>query len=245
MALSKRTLAKFCPFLNLDNGNTRGSLDGPLPQSSRRNVSDSDATVSTDPGRILGAFRVSSGTRAEWLLSPTPSHQPERGAGRVPGRGSGSHLLQLILSGEAAGHRADEAGEGEGAAAIAAGQGGECEGHAGAHSQRRSREHSALSSHTCLPPWPSNMAHLCPLYARPEPAAFHAYRQTSTINPSHSLLKEPLPVALDEVPDQRLADDVVGNVVDGGGGVLPPDVIGVQGIAQVPVRTGLWVPGHG
>ena len=52
-----------------------------------------------------------------------------------------------------------------------------------------------------------------------------------------SLLKEFLPVASDEVPGQRLPDDVAGNAGDGGGGVLLPDEVGVQGVTQVPVRS--------
>ena len=52
-----------------------------------------------------------------------------------------------------------------------------------------------------------------------------------------SLLKEFLPVAPDEVPGQRLPDDVAGNAGNGGGGILLPDEAGVQGVTQVPVRS--------
>ena len=52
-----------------------------------------------------------------------------------------------------------------------------------------------------------------------------------------SLLKEFLPVAPDEVPGQRLPDDIAGNAGNGGGGILLPDEVGVQGVTQVPVRS--------
>ena len=48
-----------------------------------------------------------------------------------------------------------------------------------------------------------------------------------------SLLKEFLPVAPDEVPGQRLPVDIAGNAGNGGGGVLLPDAVGVQGSGSV------------
>lgn len=51
---------------------------------------------------------------------------------------------------------------------------------------------------------------------------------------SHSLLKQFLPVASDKIPDQRLPGHVAGDADDGGGGVLLPDVVRVQGVTQVP-----------
>lgn len=53
-----------------------------------------------------------------------------------------------------------------------------------------------------------------------------------------SLIEELLPVDLDEVPGQGFPDDVAGDAADGGGGVLLPDELGVQGVVQVPVRAG-------
>lgn len=38
----------------------------------------------------------------------------------------------------------------------------------------------------------------------------------------------------DKVPGQRLSDDILGDVDDGGGGVLFPDQAGVQSVLQVP-----------
>ena len=51
-----------------------------------------------------------------------------------------------------------------------------------------------------------------------------------------SLLKELLPVALDKIPGQRLPDDIAGNAVNSGGGVLLPNEVRVQGVTQVPLR---------
>lgn len=58
---------------------------------------------------------------------------------------------------------------------------------------------------------------------------------------SDSLLKERLPVASDKVPNQSLPGHITGNADDGGGGILPPDVVRIQSVAQVPVgrRQGL------
>lgn len=42
----------------------------------------------------------------------------------------------------------------------------------------------------------------------------------------------------DKVPGQRLADDILGDVDDGGGGVLLPDQAGVQSVLQVPEQVG-------
>ena len=53
-----------------------------------------------------------------------------------------------------------------------------------------------------------------------------------------SLLKELLPVRLDEIPGQSLPHDIVGDANDGGGGILLPDEGGVQGVTQVPVGAG-------
>lgn len=55
---------------------------------------------------------------------------------------------------------------------------------------------------------------------------------------SDSLLKELLPVAPDKVPNQRLPGRIVGNVDDGGGGILPPDVLRIQSVTQVPAAGG-------
>uniref|UniRef100_A0A8C9UGB1 Uncharacterized protein n=1 Tax=Serinus canaria TaxID=9135 RepID=A0A8C9UGB1_SERCA len=52
--------------------------------------------------------------------------------------------------------------------------------------------------------------------------------------PQCSLGEESPPVATDEVPGQGLPHDVAGNAVDGGGGILPPDLCRVQGVLQVP-----------
>lgn len=53
-----------------------------------------------------------------------------------------------------------------------------------------------------------------------------------------SLVEELLPVDLDKVPGQGFPDDVAGDAAEGGGGVLLPDEVGVQGVLQVPVRAG-------
>ena len=56
-----------------------------------------------------------------------------------------------------------------------------------------------------------------------------------------SLQKELPPVALDKVPGQSLPHDVVGDADNGGGGVLLPDEVRVQGVTQVPVKAGCHV----
>ena len=55
---------------------------------------------------------------------------------------------------------------------------------------------------------------------------------------SDSLLKELFPVASDKVPSQRLPQGIAGNVDDGGGGILLPDVLRIQSVTQVPAAGG-------
>lgn len=50
----------------------------------------------------------------------------------------------------------------------------------------------------------------------------------------HSLLEDVVPPSTDEVPGQGLTGHVVGDVHDGGGGVLLTDTLWVQSEVQVP-----------
>lgn len=51
---------------------------------------------------------------------------------------------------------------------------------------------------------------------------------------SHLLSEDVIPVRLDEVPRQRLTVHVLGDVDDGGGGVLLPDLAWIQSVLQIP-----------
>lgn len=51
---------------------------------------------------------------------------------------------------------------------------------------------------------------------------------------SNSLLEDVRPSSPDKVPRQRLTNHVLGNVDDGGGSVLLPDLFWIQGVLQVP-----------
>lgn len=90
----------------------------------------------------------------------------------------------------------------------------------------------------CLPSTPNptgSGAH------RPPPGDAALVCASPNMLSADSLLKDFLPVALDKVPGQRLPEDVAGNAVNGGGGILLPDEVWVQGVTQVPVRTACCV----
>lgn len=53
---------------------------------------------------------------------------------------------------------------------------------------------------------------------------------STATHPSHLLAEECLPVGPYKVPHQALSDHIAGNAIDGGGGILPADLAGVQGV---------------
>lgn len=61
------------------------------------------------------------------------------------------------------------------------------------------------------------------------------HTQSQPLIVQHSLLKQFLPVTSDKVPNQRLPSHIAGDVDDGVGGILLPDVVWVQSVTQVPV----------
>lgn len=109
--------------------------------------------------------------------------------------------------------------------------------------------HTSPSFHACLPPQATSWVSVGPLLHSAPSSWGTPCTQNTPGHPSlgtccpdtlatDSLLKELLPVAPDKVPDQSVPYDIVGDADDSGDSVLLPDVVRVQGVAQVSGRAG-------